>query len=46
MVIISGGISNAGDLLLNPIVKKVNFNVPIKIAELKSDAGLIGAAVQ
>ena len=53
-VIIGGGISNAGDLLLDPIRKSVESLVfftdngklpPILKAELGNDAGMIGAAL-
>jgi len=53
-VCIGGGISNAGDLLLKPILKKTaaqiysqNAAVSTKIvlAKLKNDAGIIGAAL-
>ncbi len=50
--VIGGGISNEGDYLLNPLKEKVKkytyckaFGLPkIKIATLKNDAGIIGAA--
>ena len=45
IVIIAGGISEAGDMLLKPLVEKVNSNVPIKISRLQNDAGIIGAAL-
>ena len=32
IVVIAGGISEAGDMLLEPLVEKVNSNVPIKIS--------------
>ena len=52
-LLIGGGISNFGDLLLNPVrehVEKYRYsryserNTQIGIASLKNDAGLIGAA--
>ncbi|MDD6735845.1 MAG: ROK family protein [Clostridiales bacterium] len=43
MIILSGGITNAGDSLLTPLSKKVN--VTVHIAQLKNDAGIIGAAM-
>ncbi len=53
VIVISGGISKEGDTLLNPIkeyVSKYSYNngfpLPeIKIATLKNDAGIIGAAL-
>lgn len=53
MLVIGGGISNEGDYLLNPIkeyVKEHTYckSIPqteIKIAELKNDAGIVGAAL-
>ncbi|MBQ4630939.1 MAG: glucosamine-6-phosphate deaminase [Clostridia bacterium] len=44
-VIISGGISGAGDALLSPLKEKIKFDVPIVIAEHKNNAGLIGASL-
>lgn len=43
-VVISGGISEAGDLLLKPLVEKVGMDTPICISRLQNDAGIIGAA--
>lgn len=45
MVVISGGISNAGEALSDPIQKKIINNVPVKCSTLKNDAGIIGASV-
>jgi len=45
MVVISGGISNAGEALTNPIQKKIHFSVPVKCSKLKNDAGIIGASI-
>lgn len=45
MIVISGGISNAGDLLLDPIRAKIPFDIPLKAAQLKNDAGIIGASL-
>lgn len=42
-IILSGGITNADELLLAPIKDKIDAN--IKISELKGDAGVIGAAL-
>lgn len=44
MIILAGGITNVGDKLLSPFLDKYKFNVPIKISDLKNDAGIIGAA--
>lgn len=43
-VVISGGISEAGSALLEPLAEKVKSSVPIKISRLQNDAGIIGAA--
>ena len=43
MIILSGGITNAEDALLGSLKK--HLNEEIKISELKSDAGMIGAAL-
>lgn len=40
----SGGITNEGEKLLNPIKKNLNTNVPVKISTLQNDAGIVGAA--
>ena len=45
MIIISGGISNAGDLLLEPLKAKIPFDIPVKIATMKNDAGILGASM-
>lgn len=45
MIVLSGGITNAGDVLLNRIKEKLNADVEITISRLKSDAGTIGAAL-
>ena len=44
MIVIAGGISAAGDALINPLVEKVGGDTPIKISRLQNDAGIIGAA--
>jgi len=44
MILISGGISNEGDTLIAPLQKKLGNECVIKTAELKNDAGIIGAA--
>lgn len=45
MIILSGGITNAGFEFLNPILDKFDLDVPVTISSLKSDAGVIGAAM-
>ena len=53
IIVLGGGVSKAGDFLLNPIIKKypqyVLFNdqplPPVKLAVLGSEAGIIGAAM-
>lgn len=44
LILISGGVSNAGDKLLTPLMKKLPEGANVKIATLKNDAGIIGAA--
>lgn len=44
LILISGGVSNAGDKLLNPLSEKLPIGANVKIATLKNDAGIIGAA--
>lgn len=43
MFVLAGGITNAGESLLAPLKEKVNVNV--HIAQLKNDAGIVGAAM-
>ncbi len=45
MIVLSGGITGAGDKLINPLLKYVKSDIPIKISSLKSDAGIYGAAL-
>ena len=53
MILLGGGVSAAGDFLLNPVREKVNQNkfystLPhgeIALAALGNDAGIIGAAM-
>ncbi len=45
LFIISGGIANMGDYLLNPLKEKLESDVCVKISALKNDAGAIGAAM-
>ncbi len=52
LVILGGGISNAGNLLVNPVLEKVKDHVlpsmlgtfEIKLSRLGKDAGILGAA--
>ncbi len=44
-IVLAGGITNAGDLLLEPLKKKISFDVEISISKLKNNAGAIGAAL-
>lgn len=44
-IILSGGITNVGDTLLAPLKKLVGKDVCISVSELKSDAGIYGAAM-
>ena len=53
MIVIGGGVSAAGDLLLDPIIKAFNEHLPasafrphlkFSIAEFVNDAGVVGAA--
>ena len=45
MIILSGGITNAGEKLIEPLCKKVTNDVLIKLAALKNSAGIVGAAL-
>ncbi len=53
IIVLGGGVSKAGDFLLNPVLQKypryVLFNdqllTPVKLAVLGSEAGIIGAAM-
>ncbi len=45
LIVLTGGISNAGALLLDPLKAKLASDIPIEISTLKSDAGVIGAAL-
>ena len=45
MIVLSGGITNAGDILLKPLKDRLNSDTPIAISKLKSDAGIVGAAL-
>lgn len=50
VICISGGISNEGDYILEPVKRRINSNCPINcrtkvvIAKYNNDAGIIGAA--
>lgn len=45
MLMLSGGITNAEDALLKPLCERVGADIPVKISSLKSDAGIVGAAM-
>ena len=45
MIVLSGGITNEGELLVKPLVDKLNTDIPVRISELKKDAGIVGAAM-
>ncbi|MBQ7901228.1 MAG: glucosamine-6-phosphate deaminase [Clostridia bacterium] len=45
MIVLSGGITGAGEDFLNPIVEKLDSDIPVVISSLKSDAGVVGAAM-
>ena len=44
VVLLAGGITKEGDRLLLPLKEKLPKEVDVKIAKLKNDAGIIGAA--
>ena len=44
-VVLSGGLSEAGEALSAPLKEKLNSNVEIKRSRLGNDAGIIGAAL-
>lgn len=45
MIVLSGGITNAGDALLTPLKAAMNTDTEITVSKLKSDAGTVGAAL-
>lgn len=45
LIVISGGITNMGDILTKPLKEKLFTKIPVEISELKNDAGSIGAAL-
>ena len=45
VIVLAGGITEAGDALLAPLVQKLGDAFPLKLSALRSDAGMIGAAV-
>ena len=45
VIVLAGGITEAGDALLAPLVQKLGDAFPLKLSALRSDAGVIGAAV-
>lgn len=45
LILIAGGISRENEKIIKPLSERIGGAVPIKVAELKSDAGIIGAAL-
>ena len=45
MIVLSGGITNVGDMLLTPLKSAMNSDTEITVSKLKGDAGTIGAAL-
>ena len=45
IVVISGGLSEAGEALSKPLLEKLGVNIKIEISKLGNDAGVIGAAL-
>lgn len=45
VIVLGGGITKDGDLLINEIKKRIPTNILIKISKLQNDAGSIGAAM-
>lgn len=45
MIVLSGGLTNEGEKFLNPLKEKLNVDIPVVISSLKSDAGIVGAAM-
>ncbi len=45
LIVLAGGITNSGDALLNPLKSKLYHDIPITVSKLKSDAGVVGAAL-
>lgn len=45
MIVLSGGITNAGDMLLSPLKTAIKSETEIAVSRLKGDAGTIGAAL-
>ena len=45
MIVLAGGITNAGDDLLMPLIDRISAKIPIEISALKGDAGIVGAAL-
>ena len=44
-VVIGGAVSGQGELLLEPVRRKINLDINLAASELQNDAGIIGAAV-
>ena len=45
LIVLSGGITNVGDMLLTPLKSAMNSDTEITVSKLKGDAGTIGAAL-
>ena len=45
LVVISGGLSEAGEALSKPLLEKLGANIKIELSKLGNDAGVIGAAL-
>lgn len=45
LILIAGGIPHENEKIIKPLSERICGSVPIKAAELKSDAGIIGAAL-
>ena len=45
MIVLSGGITNVGDMLLTPLKSAMNSDTEVTVSKLKGDAGTIGAAL-
>ena len=45
VIVLAGGITEAGDALFVPLMQKLGDAFPLKLSSLRSDAGVIGAAV-
>ncbi len=45
VIVLSGGITSRGDVLLQKLSNVASLDIPVKISSLKSDAGIYGAAL-